>query len=734
MSNAETTCPFLNSRRLFEDLQEARATPGLEYSTAMKRRVVSRYDEIVEALHSPDLYSSKPVVPVMPSPWREMFEGRVPERGTLIGHDNPTHDRLRAAINTFFVPRRLARFEPWIEEAAHELMDAFADRGEVEFKRNFALPMPLRTIAHIVGLDESRAEWIGLALSFFLGPRDPHFTDTPPEEKAQALLDLHEYVREVMEERRVDRRDDLISHVWNVRDSGEVELTDWEMLSLFPGLMLAGHETTSNLICMGLSHLLARPGAYEKAQANDEARSRALEELLRFESAITGMPRVVTRDTVLGGTPLKAGDEVFIAYASGSRDEAVFSNGDQLDLDRELGLPHLGFGQGIHACVGAPLARLLLKVELRVIEQRLPGLRLSHPYEERTYGDVGEGRGMPRLELQWDADRATAARRRGRRASDRVEERTNTQGLRVERLTSVADGVLELTLQGATGPLPTWTPGAHIDLDFGNGIVKSYSLAGHPSNSRSWKVAVLREPNGSGGSEYVHTSLREGDLVKATGPRNHFTFDSAGPAVFIAGGIGITPLIPMICEIAERGGDWHLVYLGRSRSRMAYLPMLEGLGKERVTVWPADELGRYELAGLFADLPEDVTVYSCGPERLLSAVEVAGDAHGVRVEVERFAPKPRSGDVNKPFAVALRRSGREVQVSADESMLDALNRNGCAIMSTCREGTCGTCEVRVLAGAVEHRDSVLTRDEQAASAYMMTCVSRAATDRVVIDL
>lgn len=728
------TCPFTDASRLFEDFDTARATPGLAHSTTMNRRIVSRYDEIIEALHTPDIFSSKPVVPVLPSPWREKFEGKVPDRGTLIGHDNPTHDRLRAAVNTFFVPRRLARFEPWIERTAHELMDSFCDRGAAEFKRAFALPMPLRTIAHIVGLDESRAEWIGLALSFFMGPKDPHYTGTPPEEKAQALLDLHEYVLQIMEERRVDRRDDLISHVWNVRDSGDVEMTDWEMLSLFPGLMLAGHETTSNLICMALSHLLGHPGAYEKAQADDAARSRALEELLRFESAITGMPRVVTQDTVLGDTALRAGDEVFLAYASGSRDEAVFAEGDALNFERTFDLPHLGFGQGIHACIGAPLARLLLKVELRVIQQRLPGLRLARPYEQRVYGEVGEGRGMPNLELEWDADVAMANRIRGRHTSGSVAAGPDIHHLQVEHLREVADDVVELTLRSSSGDLPSWSPGAHVDLDFDNGLTRSYSLVGHPSHTNAWKVAVLREPSGSGGSEFVHSSLREGDRIKATGPRNHFAFDPSGTAVFIAGGIGITPVIPMICEIAQRGGDWRLIYLGRERTRMAYLPMLEALGGDRVTAWPADERGRFDVDCLFAELDGSSTVYCCGPERLLSAVESAGDDRGLRVEVERFAPRPRTGDVDSPFTVTLGRSGRDIAVSADETMLDALNRHGCAIMSTCREGTCGTCEVRVLAGSVDHRDSVLTRDEQASGEYMMTCVSRAAMDRITVDL
>src|SRR3954453_10183836 len=368
-------CPFSDPRALHADLALVRAEPGPVWSEALQRWVVARYEDVVEALHAPDVFPSRPTVPQLPSPWWERFAGRVPDRGTLIGLDDPDHGRLRSAVNTFFLPRTLARFEPWIERAAHEAVDGFAGLGRTDLKRAFGLPLALRTITHVVGLDDARSEEVGFGLSFFLGPKDTRY-DATPEEKADALLALHDPLLEVMAERKLRRRDDLISHVWNARDSGEVELTDFEMLSLFPGLMLAGHETSSNLICPGLSHLLADPARYAAAQRDDDSRAAALEELFRFESAITGMRRLVTRDTGLGGVRLQAGEEVFLAYASGSRDTRHFATPDDIDLARSWAVLHLGFGQGVHACLGAPLARLLLRVELGVLHERLPDLRL----------------------------------------------------------------------------------------------------------------------------------------------------------------------------------------------------------------------------------------------------------------------------------------------------------------------------------------------------------------------
>src|SRR3954470_4674155 len=481
-------CPFSDPHALFGDLAAVRAEPGLPWSPQLRRHVVARYDDVVTALHQPEVFSSAPTVPQMPPPWRDMFAGRVPDRGTLIGHDNPDHDRLRAAVNTFFMPRKLARFEPWIEAAAHELLDGFVHQGRADLKRSFGLPLALRTITHVVGLDPARADWIGFALSFFLGAKDTHFAATP-EEKADALLALHDYVLAVMAERRTDRRDDLISHVWDRRDAGEVELTDFEMLSLFPGLMLAGHETSSNVICTGLANLLSRDGAYEAAQHDDASRARALEELLRFESAITGMPRRVVRDTVLGGTPLRAGDEVFLAYQGGSRDSDVFDAPVDLRLDRRFERPHLAFGQGVHACLGAPLARLLLRTELRVLHERLPGLRLDVPVERIPYGPVGEARGVESLPVAWDAAAAASWRPAPRRAAVPEELRAVVVGRAL-----VADDVVELELAAAGQDLPPWQPGAHVDVHLADGMTRQYSLCGDPAASDRWRIAVRREP------------------------------------------------------------------------------------------------------------------------------------------------------------------------------------------------------------------------------------------------
>ncbi len=709
-----------------------RAADGLPYSEVFEARVVSRYDDIIAALHDPDTFSSRATVPELPSPWRERFAGRVPSRGTLLGLDNPDHDRLRRAVNTFFMPRRLARYEPWVRNRAHRLIDGFVADGRTELKTSFALPLPLPVISHVVGLDPDRWEWIGAALGFFLGPRDIHHPGTP-EEKAQRLLDLHEYVLEVMAERKRDRRDDLISHVWDQRDGGAVDMTDFEMLSLFPGLMLAGHETSSNLICTGLSHLLADPGRYTAAQRDDDTRAGALEELFRFESAITGMKRLVTRDTTLAGVPLRAGEQVFLAYASGSRDVGRFASPEEVDLDRSWAVPHLGFGQGVHACLGAPLARLLLRVELAVLHERLPDLRLGVPPDRLERTMVSEGRGMISLPLAWTPVPVTAAATTpSTTAAEPLAIPVTVAGRRV-----LTADVVQLTLTSdEPEQIPEWEPGAHVDLELPDGALRQYSLCGRPGDAEL-RIAVLREHAGRGGSVAVHDQVRVGDRLRIRGPRNHFRLRPASSLLFVAGGIGITPLLPMIEEAAHRGSDWGLLFLARSTDRMPYLDELTARYGARVETWASRDRGRADLDAIWAGLPDhEAYVYACGPETLLVGLEDAARRAGreEQLVVERFAARPADYGPNRPFEVVLARTGRIVSVGADESVLDAVNRAGAAILSTCREGTCGTCEVRVLNGVPEHRDSVLSLDERLTNGTIMTCISRCRGRRLTLDL
>jgi len=300
-----------------------------------------------------------------------------------------------------------------------------------------------------------------------------------------------------------------------------------------------------------------------------------------------------------------------------------------------------------------------------------------------------------------------------------------------------ADGVISLTLADPGGAqLPAWTPGAHIDLLLDD-AVRQYSLCGPPGDQHTWRIAVLLDPGGRGGSRQVHQTLKAGDQITVRGPRNHFPLHAAQRYIFIAGGIGITPILPMITVATEAGSDWRLYYGGRSRTSMAFLDELKPYG-ERVTVWPDDEKGLLPLGDILADPAGGGLVYCCGPEGLLAATEQrcmawpAGALH-----LERFSakpqPEPAAGE-EAPFEVVCQRSGLTVTVLPGRSIIDALDEQGVSVLSSCLEGVCGTCETQVLEGIPDHRDSLLTEDEREANEYMMVCVSRSKSDRLVLDL
>ena len=311
--------------------------------------------------------------------------------------------------------------------------------------------------------------------------------------------------------------------------------------------------------------------------------------------------------------------------------------------------------------------------------------------------------------------------------------------LRVAERTDAADGVIALTLRAPDGAeLPAWQPGAHVDLVLegpGGVLVRQYSLCGDPADRHGWRLAVLREPDGRGGSARVHDELHPGTTVRVRGPRNHFALVPAPRYLFVAGGIGITPILAMVAAAESAGADWELVYGGRSLATMAFRDELARHG-DRVVLRPQDEHGPLELDALLGTPRTDTAVYCCGPEPLLEAVQArcAGWPPG-SLHVERFSALPLTEPVRSgPFEVRLARSELTLTVPADRSILDVVEESGVGVLSSCSEGTCGTCDTPVLAGEPDHRDSVLTAEEKAGNDCMMICVSRARTARLVLDL
>lgn len=302
--------------------------------------------------------------------------------------------------------------------------------------------------------------------------------------------------------------------------------------------------------------------------------------------------------------------------------------------------------------------------------------------------------------------------------------------------------VIALTLVASDGsPLPQWYPGAHIDLHLDSGRVRQYSLCGDPVVTDSYRIAVRRIPDGGGGSVEVHDSLQVGSRVSTHGPRNAFALTVPGygsPAQrfrFIAGGIGITPILPMLGLAARLGVDWSMVYAGRSRDSLPFLDELARFG-DRIEIRTDDVDGLPGADDLLGDCPDGTTVYACGPAPMLTGIRTAlAGRDDVELHFERFAAPPVVDGAE--FSVTVASTGATVSVGADETLLAALGRAGVSAPYSCQQGFCGTCRIRTLPGTegtVQHRDTLLTDPERDAG-YLLTCVSRAeAGHRLTLDL
>jgi ferredoxin-NADP reductase len=289
----------------------------------------------------------------------------------------------------------------------------------------------------------------------------------------------------------------------------------------------------------------------------------------------------------------------------------------------------------------------------------------------------------------------------------------------------VAADVVEITLAPANGSLPRWEPGAHIDVVIPD-TTRQYSLCGAVEEEDRWTIAVLMAPEPDSGSRRIVEALQEGEQVVARGPRNRFALSEAPRYEFIAGGIGITPLLPMIEEVASRGLPWHLTYGGRSRAHMAYVTRLVEKYGPQVTLCAQDEEGLIDLPAVVDELPPETAVYACGPTGMLSRLEELADGAAWDLHFERFSSSHDAHRAtDEALEVTLARSGVTVHVEPDESILEAVEKAQIFVMSSCREGVCGSCETQVICGEIDHRDDYLTPEEREAGNVMMICVSRA---------
>ena len=309
--------------------------------------------------------------------------------------------------------------------------------------------------------------------------------------------------------------------------------------------------------------------------------------------------------------------------------------------------------------------------------------------------------------------------------------------LKVLRLAIEADAVVSLELGRADGGLlPVWQAGAHVDVLLTNGLVRQYSLCGDCADRGTWKIAVLHVATGRGGSGFIHDNIRVGAELLVTGVRNNFALVDADRYLFVAGGIGITPILPMLESATRAGKPWRLVYGGRSRGSMAFLDRIKAYDAGGVELLPQDESGLIEVEALLEALDPATPVYCCGPAGLIDAMEDACQLWpSIKLYRERFAASGRAAEIDDgSFEVTLALSGRVIQVTSEQSLLSALEEAGCSISNSCRAGICGTCLVKVLDGTPDHRDDLLDDEQRENGTMILPCVSRSKSRHLVLEI
>lgn len=316
--------------------------------------------------------------------------------------------------------------------------------------------------------------------------------------------------------------------------------------------------------------------------------------------------------------------------------------------------------------------------------------------------------------------------------------------LLISQRTWEADGVVSLLMVSPDGAaLPAWRPGAHVTVRLPSGRMRCYSLCGDPRERDRYRIAVLRQDEGRGGSREMHEALRVGTTLAVDPPRHGITLEPAPHYLLLAGGIGITAMLPMARALAARGRPWRLVYIGRSRSRMPFLTQAEELSaapdRRVVEIVPTDERGRPDLKALIQTQPPGTAVYCCGPASMTQTVaRVVAARPALRIYLERFSSSThpvarRTGREANPIEITLRRTGHTVTTAEGQTILQALQHLAPRLAGGCEQGICGRCRTKVLEGTPEHRDALLTTSERAAG-QMLLCVSWARGDRLVLDL
>lgn len=645
--------------------------------------------------------------------------------------DPPRSRDYRELIDPLLTQGAIDKLRPMIAKHAARVVDAFADRGHCDFVDDLTNPLPAAVTLDWLGFPED--DWAKLAKpihDIFACP-----ADSPRAlEGAAGLAYMDQRIRELVEARREEPLDDAVTYLANARRAdGELWGVD-ELVSVIGLLIAGGVDTTTSLTGSTLVHLARHPEQRRELAERPELIGAATDEFLRAFAPSQSMARTATTEVAVGGVELAAGERVLIPWVAANHDPGVFESPTEVRLDRDASR-HVSFGIGSHRCAGAHLARAMFREMMVQVLTRLPDYDVDEAglVAYPTSGNQAGWDSIPAIFTpEIERVQTTPVVRRQHVAIDR--------SLMITEARVEADGVVSIRLADPEGgDLPVGDPGAHLEFRLPSGRLRHYSLLGGDGTT-GYRVAVLREEAGRGGSVEVHELARAGGSLHVAALRNNFPLVDSKSYLFLAGGIGVTPLLAMSRDVVanHRDAAVSMVYGGRCRSSMAFVPALDEVLGDRLTVVTEDVDGYPDFVSIIGAQTAGTAIYCCGPPAMIAAVERAcetlgrlGDLH-----VERFT----AGDIDEsigfgePFDVTLARSGVTVHVEGQQRLIDAVRSAVPGLSYDCERGHCGSCETAVVDGTPDHRDSVLTADERAAGRTMMICVGRAKSPTLTLDL
>lgn len=677
-----------------------------------------RYAEVSEVLRQPLRYVNSRGV----SPIQKVNDILV---GSTLNSDPPQHDRTRAVTSEPLLPGALKEIEPRIQDAADGLIDTLCARGEFDAVADFAQYLPVTIVAELVGLPDvagvpTMLKWASATFNLF---------GTENARTAQAFEDLKD-LRDFLQE--YGRPEKLKPGGWARRifDVGPDRGLSYETCAqLMRDYINPSLDTTISTTGQIIKFLADAPDQWDLLRERPDLIPNAVEEAVRMATPIRAFTRYVIEDSEIAGHMIPKDKRVLVMYASANRDPRKYENPDQYDVTRDVH-DHLGFGQGVHMCMGMHLARLEIISLLESLRRRVRRFELAGDPEVAMNNSIRAYAKLPvRVEL---LDQPLAHEPRPEAGpSDWID-------VLVTKRDVAATDIVSLELQAADGQaLPPFAPGDHIDVEIRSGLVRQYSLAGDPKAGGPYRLGVLLDPNSRGGAAAIHADFTIGRKLRIGHPRSNFPLDmTAEHSILFAGGIGITPMLSMAYALDRAGHSFELHYCGRSADRLAFGDKLGQFG-DRVH-FHLDDGAKEQLLDIHSVLANPRTgthVYCCGPNGFMDFVTHAAENHGWepdQVHLERFGAELNTDGA--PFTVVAARSGKTFDVQPGETIAGKLADAGIEVQMSCQSGVCGTCVTKVIEGMPDHRDLVLTDREKAGNRVMTVCCSRSKTRKLVLDV